>query len=519
MANKIALGNFSAIVSRTKAVLSHAGPAPDPFLTATGLDVFRDAVADGRKILPARYQQRYVDVLAKVLKQAEFALATTHPRDAAARRAIFQQLQVVFSIVAAPIVQLRSWQHQRELKAFLVEVSNIYRRFINDEQVKKGTKIKLLSPDLDPLGAFGHDAAGPFTLPASPDLPVAIVSKPANQRNFLPLWAADGHEVGGHDIYGAVEGFQSDLRQALEANLRAAFQSGRIKTSSRTVDVPASGGFLAWLFGRSKPVSMEDFMVRVWSAWLGEASADHAGLVNLGPMYLDSLMLLLVALRPGGQLSTASIFDRKVFRGTGGFEGHPIDIVRGLLNIEAIKHLQFKDAGAYAQALSDRLIDVCGGSLPKYVFWYDRKKQRVIDVLLSDFQAVLPVVVETMLDARLPALGDQSFGEILNWLDSDEAIVRSVSAKLIAGDTEFGDEVEPRHVVSASMLALEAASTSSAEFTRASRLIHDTGIAMLKEMYDQQCLLCSVTMAAPRSEPEADLNRLFQHLHVKARVR
>jgi len=524
MENKIALGNFKIVLSRTKAVLAGGKPVPDPFLTATSLEVFRDAVADGRRLLPARYQKRYVEVLADVLRQAEFALASTQPRDTRARRAIFEQLQVIFSILAAPIVQLRSSQYQRELKAFLAEISNIYRRFINDDQVQKGAKIKLLSPDLDPLAAFGHDAAGPFTLPASADLPVAIVSKPSNQRHFLPLWAADGHEVGGHDIYGAVDGFQRDLKQALETNLRAAFRSGRIQTSSKTVEVPGNGGLLAWLggllgFGNAKTISMEDFMVQVWSAWLNESAADHAGLVNLGPMYLDSLMLLLTALRPVEQLSTFSVFDRKVFATSDGFEEHPIDVVRALLNIEAIKRLQFAGKDAYARALTDRLLDICGGSLPKYVFWYDRNKQRVINVAFSDFQAVLPVIVETMLDAKLPALANQSFGEILNWLDSDETIVQAVAVKLVAGDTTFGDEVEARHVVAASMLALEKASKEKTDFAAAANDIHETGISMLKEMYDQQCILCSVTNPAPSSKPAPDLTRLFEHIHIKARVR
>jgi hypothetical protein len=510
MANKIVLGNFSTILSRTKKVLAQGKQVTDPFLGATSIDIFKQTVADGRRLLPTRYQAPYVDVLDAVVKQAEFVLLTLHPRDGAGRRAVFEQLQGVFSILAAPIVQLRSKQHERELKAFLAEISNIYRRFVNDDQVQRGSKFKILSPDLDPLGAFGHDASGPFTLSATPDMPVAIVSKPSNEINFLPLWAADGHEVGGHDIYGAVEGFEDELEAALEANLRAAFKSGRIKTSSPTVTLPGTVGW--WFWRRKKTVSMEDFMVRVWKSWHTEASSDHAGLVNLGPMYLDSLMLLLCALRGNDKLWPLGMYDSKLFSSNGGFEEHPIDVVRALLAVEALKLLDFSDGQAYADAFTARIKSICGGALPATVFWLDRKQNRVIDVALSDFQAVLPVVAETMLKHKLTALAGQSFGEIINWLDEDERIVQAVAVKLANGDSDLSDEVEARHVVAASMLALETASASGRDISQISALVHDTGITMLKDMYDEQCLLCSISSAASAPTPEVDMGRLFKHI-------
>jgi len=511
MANKVVLGNFSTMLSRTKAVLAQGKRIQSPFLGATALKVFKDAIADGRRLLPSRYQKRYVDVLEQVVQQAELVLLSLHPRDGSGRRIVFEQLQSVFSIVAAPIVQLRSHEHERELKAFLAEISNIYRRFINDDQVQKGAKFNILSPDLDPLGAFGYDEAGPFTLPASSDLPVALVFKPANEMGFLPLWAADGHEVGGHDIYGAVQGYEQDLTRALEANLRAAFRSGRIKTSVSKVSIPIRGGIFS---RRTRSLSMEDFMVRVWKAWLNEANADHAGLLNIGPMYLDSLILLTSALRTGDKLSADSVFDLSLFGGSSGFAPHPIDVVRALLGIEAIKLLSFGDGAAYAKALTDRLTVNQGGALPSTVGWLDQKRSRVITVAVADFQAVLPVVAETLLKTRLPALANQAFGDIINWLDEDEKIVRAQAPKLTAGDTQVGEEVEARHVVAASMLALENASTGQ-DFVRKSAVVHDTGITILKDMYDHQCLLCSISGSAGSglgAAPVVNLTRLFKHV-------
>lgn len=508
MANNIVLGNFSAIQTRAKFALANGKPVPDPFKGATTLSVFKQAVADGRRLLPTRYQARYVDVLDQVVQQAEQVLLSLHPRDGASRRVVFEQLQDIFSITAAPIVQLKPSQYQRELKAFLALISNIYGRFINDSLVQKGAKFNILSPDLDPLGSFGHDEAGPFTLPASADMPVAIVSKPTNEMNFLAFWAADGHEVGGHDIYGAVQGFESELATMLETNIRAAFQSGRIKTKLAKVSVPYRG-----LFTRYKTMSMEDFMVQVWKTWLPEASSDHAGLGNIGPMYLDSLMLLLSIVRPKGTLSQSGVFDRKMFAAGGGFEAHPIDVVRALLCTEALKQLSFSAGATYAQALEDRLKINQGGVLLATVSWNNLQGNKVIDVPLSDFQAVLPVVAETVLKAKLNSLANQAFGEIVNWRDSDEAIVQAMAAKLIAGDTKVADEVEARHVVAASMLALEITSLNQ-KFPTAAKLIHDTGITILRDMYETRCLLCSIVSPSLPTGPTplVDVGRLFKHV-------
>jgi hypothetical protein len=507
MANKIALGNFNTIQMRAKLVLANGRTIPDPFKGATTLTVFKQAVADGRRILPTRYQARYVDVLEQVVTQAEQVLASLHPRDGASRRVVFEQLQDIFSITAAPIVQLNSTRYQRELKSFLALISNIYGRFINDSLVAKGAHFNIHSPDLDPLGSFGHDEAGPFTLPASADMPVAIVSKPANEMNFLPFWAADGHEVGGHDIYGAVEGFEAELAATLEANIRAAFLSGRVKPSQAKVSVPYRGFLTRW-----KSITMEEFMVRVWKAWLPEASSDHAGLGNIGPMYLDSLMLLLSCVRPQATLAASGTFDSQRFAAGNGFEPHPIDIVRVLLCGEALKLMKFTDGQAYGQALVDRLKQNQGGTLPAKVKWNDLKGNTVIEVPLSDFEALLPVVAETVLNAKLKALAGQSFAQIVNWMDSDEAIVQSVAAKLAAGDTKVDENAEARHVVAASMLALEAASLKP-KFASTAQAIHDTGISVLKEMYETRCFLCSIVSPAPGSStPLVDVNRLFKHI-------
>ncbi len=511
MSNEMTLGDFNILQARAKLALSTGKQVPDPFRGATTLGVYRHTVADARQLLPSRYQTRYVDVLEEVVNQAEQTLSSLHPRNGNGRRAVFEQLQEIFSNTAIPIVQLRSAKHQRELKAFLAVIGNVYRRFVNDSLVDKGARFNFISPDLDPLGYFGHNEAGPFTLPASQDMPVAIISKPTSEMRFLPFWAADGHEVGGHSIYGAVEEFHCELAAVLESNIRAAFRSKKIQTSAATVRLPGRG-----IFRFGKTVSMEEFMVLIWKAWLAEASADHAGLGNIGPMYLDSLLLLLSCLRPNSVLSSTDTFDSRLFEDSNGFEPHPIDIVRVLMCTEALKMMNFSQGAAYADALTQRLLSNRGGNLPETVTWNDSKGAQVLAISLSDFQAVLPTVVSTILTAKIKSLANNAFGDIVNWRNSDEATVNALAATIATSGTPSLLHLEPRHVVAASMLAMEEASLAPG-FSSVASSIHNNGISILQEMYDSHCLLMSILKPSPGSNttPTVDMFRLFKH--VKAR--
>ena len=131
MAHKIVLGRFSTILALAKQSLAQGKRVPDPFARTRGLQVFKDAVATGRRILPHRFQGRYVDVLDQVVQQAERVLNSLDPLDEYRRQEVVSKLRKLFSVVAAPIMQLSSSEHQRELKAFLAEISNIYGRFTN----------------------------------------------------------------------------------------------------------------------------------------------------------------------------------------------------------------------------------------------------------------------------------------------------------------------------------------------------------------------------------------------------
>ncbi|MBC8000335.1 MAG: hypothetical protein IAF58_20430 [Leptolyngbya sp.] len=474
------LGSYPALSKYISTALSRQSHLPSPFKGANSLDVFKAAIKDGREFLPVRYQKPYVDVLNAALVQAEEALKPLGPRAVARRQAVFAQLESVFTVLAAPIVQLSGSKFQKELKAFLALSSNLYRRFIEDEQVKQASKLKFLYPDLDPLAFFTSDQTGPYALSASRELPITIIAKPQTQAQCLALWLADGHEVAGHGVHNLVEGLQDDLGKAIRAAVKAAFDSKKMKVSTASVSVPNGRS----VFSGKKNVATRDFMSDLFGAWVAEISADAAGLINMGPLFVDSGMLLIAASRSDGDLACVSEYSAQT-----GFSEHPVDLVRVLLAIEMVRKLPIKNASTYATALNERLLTIMGGSLPKAISWIRSSGSTAFEVSLSDLRAVLPTVADAILNAKLPALSSQSLTEIMTWTEEDESFVASVSVQLEKGDSEVDIVIDARHIVSASLMALERASAKR-DFVKVAQTIHATGIRALSDIYDSQCLLC-----------------------------
>lgn len=481
----IPLGSHPVMSKYISSALSRPSTLPEPFHGASRLDAFKAAIENGRQFLPARYQKPYVDVLNAALLQAEEALKPLGPRATARRQAVFAQLESVFTVLAAPIVQLSGSKYQKELKAFLALSSNLFRRFIEDEQITSATKLKLLYPNLDPLAFFTVDQSGPYALGATRELPLTIIAKPIAQATCLPLWLADGHEVAGHGIHNLVDGLQSDIQKAIRAAIRRAFDDKKVKTATQAVSLPARGKtFFSGLLGEQKTLSTRDFMCELFGAWVSEISADAAGLINMGPLFVDAGMLLLSGSRHNGGLSTTSEYDSQT-----GFAEYPMDLVRVMLTIEMVRKLPIKDAPVYASALHDRLVAIMGGALPTHVSWTRKSGSNVLNMPLADLRAVLPTVADAVLKSKLASLSNHSLTDVMTWTEADEQLVREVSLQLEQGDANVDIVVDARHIVSASLMAVERASTKR-DFAKTAERIQATGIQALADIYDSQCLLC-----------------------------
>ncbi len=422
-------------------------------------------------------------MLEQALKQAEAVLKSLGSKPNIKRQALMQQLELVFSALAAPVVQLSSKEHERELKAFLAVVSDVYQHVLDAQEFRATVKPSLLWPSLDPLASFDGDRySDPHTFPATAELPVALISKPASHSTFVPFWLIDGHEVGGHAIFANVEGFQAQLAKALEDSIRNAFASGEVKTRNKTVHFSGSTGAA---FNSKSDVSLEDFFCVLWKQWLCETSADAAGLLNMGPMFVDGLMLSLSVQRPSWDLSSKSVFDSRK-----GFTDHPTEIVRPLLAIEMIEQGAAPNCASSVNALKKRLGEI-QGDMPSRLSWLHRTGTMAAEIDFADMVAILPVVANTIMNAKLECLSGQSLRGIMPWTESDDNSVRTVAASLLRGDGTVPDNAQARHVVSGAMLAAERASVFSA-FHVASAGLHKNALSMLNDLYSNQCLLCNV---------------------------
>lgn len=505
MARKI-LGDYATVLSRVRQALSSSTTVHQPFENERDFAKFKKTVQDGRRLLPSRYHQTYVDVLDEAIRQAEKSAKRS---GAAGRSRVLAQLESVFNTLAQPIVQLaQSDAASERLQAFQALTSNLYRRFMDDAKVRSEARKTLRWPEIDPLAFFAMGHSEPFTLPASTELPVALIAKPSNHASFVPLWLVDAHEVGGHVIHSAVNGFEPEV----EANVRDAitdgFNTGAIQTSVATVKM-RTGSFFS--VGRGRAVPMAAFMIQLFEKWLPELLSDAAGVLNMGPMFANGGMLILAAHNP--EHRSANIAD---FESGKGADSHPADIVRALFAVEVVERLALAEAKAYGAALRERAAIACGGTLHAKVVFRSSTGTVFAEVQLSDLCAVLPIVADAVCNKPLKSLGDRTLSKFMTWGNKDEATTAKI-AKLLPTGHEFEDALEARHVVSAAVLAVEQASTA-ADFSAVCQRIHSNSILLLKSLYEEQCLLCAVPDYGETRRNDirlADLARLVKGLRAR----
>lgn len=481
------LGNFTRILEKTRSALDQGQQVPDPFdqtALSPDLDYYRSLVADGRRLLPTRYHSDYLDVLDFAVRQAASDLERGGP---ARKAAIMRQLQSVFSTLAAPLVQLADPRWSRRLRAYQAVISNFYRRFLDDRHIRYQMTRVARWPELDPLGYFLNSGSGPFTLAPSRELPLAFVAKPASYACFAPLFFIEAHEVGGHVFHSAVAGLEDEIEGRLGKRLSERFSAGDLVFSRKTVRVPKRPGLL---FRRDhKYVQNTVFVSHVWQKWLPELLSDLAGVLNLGPAYVNGLIAFLTAIEPTLSLRTASRFDLDQ-----GFSSHPPSLVRARFCLSVVSRLDFPDLAVWKESL-DRRIGLAAGNAPADLVWQDGDGNRAVSFKLDEMLQVLEDVVDTVLDTAVAALGDRSLASIMTWGKSDELTARQLADALLEGNVHIDEPLEARHVVAASILALEIASAkdgSRADFEKSSDAVHGNALELLSALYTEQCLLCEV---------------------------
>jgi hypothetical protein len=303
-----ALGPFKDVLCYVKERLSQPVSLPTPFSLPVDTTVFKQFVEKGLTLLPSRYHTPYVNVLAKSVSLAEDQLAQLQSswRKKTKRQAVLDKLSEVFSVLAAPIVQLDERSHQTELKAYLALASNLYQRFLSDAKIARLHRTVVSFPQIDPLGFFTAPETEPGIWSPSQELPVALVSKPANQKNCLPLWVIDGHEVGGHGIYAHLTGFEAEIAAALTNAI------------GKTTSAPDFSPLLKVMTGplvtlvaptnRKNELQAAEFYSHIARTYSQELAADIAGVLNLGPMFVNGLILYLAHRRRAANCHTPHLW-------------------------------------------------------------------------------------------------------------------------------------------------------------------------------------------------------------------
>lgn len=339
--------------------------------------------------------------------------------------------------IAQAVLQHGEGYNKKITDAYQEVVSDLYDGFLSAAD-RKGIK----SPDLEvvaPLVKWGDPESGPYTWPVdatrSLGVMTAIVSLPAaNAQRGIFAWAALGHEAAGHDILHADKGLQDELGR-------------RIRNELKNADVNA-------------------MLPNYWAARIDETASDVLGILNMGPAAGISLVGYFRALN-------AAHGKEPALRNVGPEEdSHPADILRGYLAASVVRLLDFGKASIWAEAIE--------GEVEKDLEEIKLDSNHIV-VSADDAKRSADVVASCLVKMKARSLDGHALGEIQNWNDKDEQIVRDIRASLRVSDPLpelYGAETYAAHVVAAAIVEALQGST-------ALHVLFERMISTLKIMHDK----------------------------------
>ncbi|UFS70593.1 hypothetical protein LPW11_00005 [Geomonas sp. RF6] len=312
--------------------------------------------------------------------------------------------------IAQAILQNGEGYNERATDAFQEVIADTYDGYLSAED-RQGVK----PPDNEvvaPLVKWGNPEWGPYTWPveatASFGVRVAIVNMPpANARRGLLAWSALEHETAGHDILGADDGLQPELKGAVYAAL--------VKRN----------------IGHGLPA--------YWASRIDETASDIMGILNIGPAAGIGLIGYFRALN-------AAYGGHPGLRNDGPADDpHPADIVRGYLAASTASLLKFDGAGEWAKVIEAETEK-------------DRTTIRLEGTVITPEEAKLSaqIVADTVVNARMCTLENHALGEIQNWYNHDETIARKLRTVLTTANqvpTRYVCGYYAAHVVAAAVTA------------------------------------------------------------------
>ncbi len=429
------LKNLDELLNNSEPMVSNLEDAPEKELSTK--DEALSIVYDGYTALPRLYQGVFLDPLKNLITTEDYRWimdAINGPEDPNDHHPKGPWTDWMASI------DQRSTGYQKDAThAFEEIVADLYDGFLSREELA-GIK----APDYEtvpPLVKWGRPKRGPYTWPADTGeklgMKMAVVNMPSAYSKNIALWAAVGHETGGHDVLRAYEGLVDEIGNKVASEIM------------NHENDPAFQENVQWN-GRTKSVA--EFAAEYWKYTIDETGADVCGLLNLGPAAGIGLSVLLIPLR-GGKLLPY-----------GPLDVHPIDALRLFLAADVIRsmpHLDVNTANAWSDALE--------GIIDKYIL------NKSGFVLYSKTQsgefrmdAKIPYngmretvkVVANIAFKPLDTLGGNSLSDINTWKNSDEELTLRIVDDFVNKRQPSlepgpgGEQVYAAHILSGAVLAL-----------------------------------------------------------------
>lgn len=330
---------------------------------------------------------------------------------------------------------------------------------------------------------------------------------------FRPVLLQEGplfaHEFD-HDVYEDVENLRDNSIEAVVNRLKRDDKAGKFKFSQSHV-----------MLGKQK-VRMIDVIIQVCAQTLSETHADVAGGILLtGEAYVYCMLSTFGAFNMRGRspfganrlLRHSSVFG-VTEEGELGFEPHLPDYIRAIFCAAALEAIGFHEEALDCKRLARQ---AAGRPLPEFIVWrnFDPKSkfQFEIKIPVADLEQVAPAVADAIINAKLPALGGQSHGDLINWNRHRQDKVDALVAILLQGKSDIPWELgdwHPTYVVAACAKASWAVVKDGSLPPKAAILEVETGGRRMMEAVKQHMeataggTLIPVGPAAQSDSPAGD---------------
>jgi hypothetical protein len=365
-------------------------------------------IYDGYTSIPKIYHEVFLDPFKKLVQTYDYALI---------QKALGEQL-LLYDLFSC--IHQRSTQDLDASHAFEETVSDLYDGYLSNIE-RSGIK----APDyqaFSPLVIWGKPEAGPYTWPANfgskLDLQISLVSMPPAYKRNVALWAAIGHEVGGHDILRADIGLLPELGNVVEAKL-IEHKNCKHKNCTKLREPVAING--------RKDYSLAEFAAQYWRHRIDETASDVCGILNLGPASGFGLALILLSLRK-----------YKLHNSLPAQEAHPFDPLRIILAadvIRGIRALDFQTCNAYADALEYVVRKYGSEAINEGFNLYTMTKNGdyylEATIPYEGMRETVKIVADVISSTRFKSLEYHSLSEINTWTNSDEILVQRIVNDLL----------------------------------------------------------------------------------------